>query len=60
MKNTELAKLVQRQLVHKGFYVSYVDILNDIDKSFNDDGGYKNACQITYGWIEKIEMENTK
>lgn len=60
MKNTELAKLVQWQLSNKGFSVSYVDILDDIDKSFNDNGRYQNACQITYGWIEKIEMENTK
>ena len=56
MKNTELAKLVQKSLNRKGYNIPFSSILDDIDASFNDNGTTENVEDIVYGWIDYESM----
>lgn len=56
MKNTELAKMVQKSLTRKGYNIPFSLILKDIDMSFNDNGTTSDVDDVVHGWIDYESM----
>lgn len=55
MKNTELAKIVEKKLEEKGYEISFSKILDDLDVSFNDDLEEKDVKNIVDSYLAELE-----
>ena len=55
MKNSEIAKIVEKKLEEKGYDISFNKILDDLDVSFNDDIDEKDIENIVDSYIAELE-----